>query len=142
MLGERYASATLVLPAFGFVATACGLGVVNVMVALLARAVAPETIGTLTGLTRCLFTLGYCTLPAPLVPLLQAGGLIAPCALVAALFVVTAALLQLAAHLPDAVAAGGTDGAAILPRSSAVEGVEGAEGAEGAGGAGGAGALS
>ena len=54
----------------------------------------------------------------------------APCALVAALFVVTAALLQLAAHLPDAVAAGGTDGAAILLRSSAVEGAEGV-GAEG-----------
>ena len=32
MLGERYASAALVLPALGFVATACGLGVVNVMV--------------------------------------------------------------------------------------------------------------
>ena len=79
MLGERYASATLVLPAFGFVATACGLGVVNVMVALLARAVAPEAIGTLTGLTRCLFTLGYCALPAPLVPLLQASGPLAPC---------------------------------------------------------------
>ena len=65
------------------------------------------------------------------VPSLQAGGLMAPCALVAALFVVTAALLQLAAHLPDAAAAGGTDGAA-----QAVEGVEGAEGAGGAGGAG------
>ena len=92
MLGERHASVALVLPAVGFVATACGLGVVNVMVppplvssapprtptplqvALLARAVAPEAIGTLTGLTRCLFTLGYCTLPAPLVPLLQAAG--------------------------------------------------------------------
>ena len=32
MLGERYASVALVLPAVGFVATACGLGVVNVMV--------------------------------------------------------------------------------------------------------------
>ena len=52
----------------------------------------------------------------------------APCALVAALFVVIAALLQLAAQLPDAAAAGGTDGAAILLRSSAVEGGEGAEG--------------
>ena len=54
----------------------------------------------------------------------------APCALVAALFVVTAALLQLAAHLPEAAAAGGTDSAAILLRSSAVEGAEGV-GAEG-----------
>ena len=53
----------------------------------------------------------------------------APCALVAALFVVTAALLQLAAHLPDAAAAGGTDGAAILLRNSAVEGAGGAGGA-------------
>ena len=118
MLGERHASAALALPALGFVATACGLGVVNVMVphrpiasalphhctsaslrlctpctrctpctpctpaplqvALLARAVAPEAIGTLTGLTRCLFTLGYCALPAPLVPLLQVGGPLAP----------------------------------------------------------------
>ena len=59
----------------------------------------------------------------------------APCALVAALFVVTAALLQLAAHLPDAAAAGGTDSAAMLLRNSAVEGVEGAEGAAGAEGA-------
>jgi hypothetical protein len=34
MLGERYASVALVLPAVGFVATACGLGVGNVMVPL------------------------------------------------------------------------------------------------------------
>ena len=55
----------------------------------------------------------------------------APCALVAALFFVIAFLLQLAAQLPDAAAAGGTaDGAAILLRSSAVEGAEGG-GAEG-----------
>ena len=58
----------------------------------------------------------------------------APCALVAALFAVTAALLQLAAHLPAAAAAGGTDGAATLARDSVVEGAEGAEGAEGKGG--------
>ena len=58
----------------------------------------------------------------------------APCALVAALFAVTAALLQLAAHLPAASAAGGTDGAATLARDSVVEGAEGAEGAEGKGG--------
>ena len=45
----------------------------------------------------------------------------APCALVAALFFVIAFLLQLAAQLPDA---------AILLRSSAVEGAEGV-GAEG-----------
>ena len=54
----------------------------------------------------------------------------APCALVAALFFVIAFLLQLAAQLPDAAAAGGADGAAILLRSSAVEGAEGV-GAEG-----------
>ena len=54
----------------------------------------------------------------------------APCALVAALFFVIAFLLQLAAQLPDAAAAGGTEGAAILLRSSAVEGAEGV-GAEG-----------
>ena len=58
----------------------------------------------------------------------------APCALVAALFAVTAALLQLAAPLPAAAAAGGTDGAATLARDSVVEGAEGAEGAEGKGG--------
>jgi hypothetical protein len=56
----------------------------------------------------------------------------APCALVAALFVVTAALLQLAAHLPDAAAAGGTDDDAILLRNSAVEGAGGAGSAGGA----------
>ena len=58
----------------------------------------------------------------------------APCALVAALFAVTAALLQLAAHLPAAAAAGGTDGAATLARDSVVEGAEGAEGKGGAAG--------
>ena len=52
----------------------------------------------------------------------------APCALVAALFAVTAALLQLAAHLPAAAAAGGTDGAATLVRDSVVEGAAGAAG--------------
>jgi hypothetical protein len=62
------------------------------------------------------------------VPWLQAGGLVAPCALVAALFAVTAALLQLAAHLPAAAAAGGTDGAATLVRDSVVEGAAGAAG--------------
>ena len=67
-------------------------------------------------------------------PWLQAGGLMAPCALVAALFAVTAALLQLAAHLPAAAAAGGTDGAATLVRDSVVEGAEGAAGAAGKGG--------
>ena len=41
VLGERYASAALVLPAFGFVTTACGLGVVNVMVPHRRRAAAP-----------------------------------------------------------------------------------------------------
>ena len=63
------------------------LGIVNYMVALLARAIAPEALGALTGLTRCLFTLGYCVLPASLVPMLNAAGLIAPCALMASLFV-------------------------------------------------------
>ena len=59
----------------------------------------------------------------------------APCALVAALFAVTAALLQLAARLPAAATAGGgTDGAATLARDSVVEGAEGAEGAAGKGG--------
>ena len=55
----------------------------------------------------------------------------APCALVAALFAVTATLLQLAAHLP----------AATLARDSVVEGAEGAEGAEGKGGAAGKGGV-
>ena len=64
----------------------------------------------------------------------------APCALVAALFAATAALLQLAAHLPVAAAAG-TDGAATLARDSVVEGAEGAEGAEGKGGAAGKGGV-
>ena len=66
----------------------------------------------------------------------------APCALVAALFAVTAALLQLAARLPAAATAGGgTDGAATLARDSVVEGAEGAEGAEGKGGAAGKGGV-
>ena len=60
----------------------------------------------------------------------------APCALVAALFAATAALLQLAAHLPAAA-----DGAATLARDSVVEGAEGAEGAEGKGGAAGKGGV-
>ena len=80
----------------------------------LARAVAPAALGALTGLTRCLFTLGYCALPASLVPLLEAGGLIAPCALVAALFGVKAALLQLATRLPNA-ADGGAAAASERP---------------------------
>ena len=59
----------------------------------------------------------------------------APCALVAALFAATAALLQLAAYLPAAAAVdGGTDGAATLARDSVVEGAEGAEGKGGAAG--------
>ena len=123
VLGERHSALALALPVVGFVATAVSLGVVNVMVALLARAVAPEALGALTGLTRCLFTLGYCVLPASLVPLLKAGGLLAPCLLIAALFVLKAALLQLATRLPIpdapaestvATAAGSTSGVGAL----------------------------
>ena len=104
MLGEAHPAAALVLPVAAFVGTAVALGIANFMIALLARAVAPAALGTLTGLTRCAFTLGYCSLPAALVPLLAAGGLLAPCALVASLFGLTAISLQLCSALPAAAA--------------------------------------
>ena len=55
-----------------YVLTAICLGVVNVMVAMLARTVAPEALSTLTGATRCLFTLGFAVFPAAFVPMLLA----------------------------------------------------------------------
>ena len=63
---------------------------------------APAGLSTITGLTRCLFTLGYCVLPAFVVPMLQATSLVGPAALAASLFVLSALLLQMAAKLPPA----------------------------------------
>lgn len=101
-VGDRrgYAWAAMALPIISFVLIAICLGCVNFMIALLARTIAPESLGTVTGLTRCAFTLGYCSLPAVLPPMRAAGGLILPCALVGALLVLVALLLQLASSLP------------------------------------------
>lgn len=103
-LGERYAAVALALPTVAFVCTAVNLGVCNLMIAMFAMRIAPEALGRITGLTRCLFTLGWCSLPALLVPLRAAAGgsLLAPCGLVAGLFVMLAALLQFCATLPQA----------------------------------------
>ena len=65
----------LALPTVAFVCTAVNLGVCNLMIAMFAMRIAPEALGRITGLTRCLFTLGWCSLPALLVPLRAAASL-------------------------------------------------------------------
>ena len=104
-LGETYPTVAFVLPIIGFVLTAIMLGCCNLMCALLAQAVAPEALGALTGLTRCLFTLGTAIPPVLIVPLMNAGGLKAPCILVASLFAIKAILLFGCAKLPASRAA-------------------------------------
>ena len=100
--GERDAGVALVLPCVAFVSTAVCLGCCNLMVAIFARNTAPEALGALTGLTRCMFSVGTSVLPALVVPLTDAGGLLAPCVLGAVLFGVKAFLLTWCASLPPA----------------------------------------
>ena len=97
MLGQRSAAAAFVLFVVAYVATAVCLGIGNLMIALFAQAVAPEALAALTGLARCLFMAGFAALPATIVPLQEAGGLMLPCAVVAILFAIKALLLQAAA---------------------------------------------
>ena len=101
-LGDQHPAVALALPTVAFVCTAINLGICNLMIAMFAMRMAPEALGRITGLTRCLFTLGWCSLPALLLPLRTSSGLLAPCGLVAGLFTVLAILLQFAAHLPEA----------------------------------------
>jgi len=100
LLGEASSVAAFVLPLVGFVCTAVCLGCCNLMLAVFARAAAPQALGSLTGLTRCMFTLGLCVLPVLLGPMLSAGGLRVPCFLVSALFLLQAAALQVAKRSP------------------------------------------
>lgn len=62
LLGERYAAVAFSLPVVGFVCTAVCLGCCNYMVAVFARAVAPQSMGSLTSITRCSFTIGNAVL--------------------------------------------------------------------------------
>ena len=102
LLGKTYSHAALVLPIIGFINTAVCLGIVNFMCALLARTIAPEALGSVTGLTRCLFTLGYASMPAAFVPMLTAGNLLAPCLIVATMFASKVVLLEWGARkLPE-----------------------------------------
>ena len=101
LLGADHAAAALAIPVICFVGTAICLGIVNFMVANLARTIAPEALAACTGATRCLFTFGYAVLPAAFVAMLNAGSLIAPCLCVAVLFVIKALLMQMAAKLPS-----------------------------------------
>lgn len=100
LLGEAHPAAALILPVVCFVGTAICLGIVNFMVALLARTIAPEALAVCTGATRCLFTFGYCILPAAFVAMFNGVGLRVPSIVSAMLFVIKAALMQLAAKLP------------------------------------------
>lgn len=103
--GESDPGVALVLPCVAFVSTAICLGCCNLMVAMFARNTAPEALGALTGLTRCTFSIGTSVLPALVVPLTDAGGLLAPCVLAAILFAVKGVLLTWCAQLPPPRAA-------------------------------------
>lgn len=70
------------------------------MCALCARAVAPEAVGAITGLTRCIFTLGNTITPVMVVPLLDAGGLRLPCLLIAGFWALKVVLLTWCAVVP------------------------------------------
>ena len=85
-LGDSSPAVAFAVPVVCFVTTAMCLGCCNLMVALFAKSIVPEALGALTGLTRCLFTLGTGLVPVLVVPLMKAGGLAAPSILVAALF--------------------------------------------------------
>jgi hypothetical protein len=69
-------------------------------VSVFARTVVPDSLSALTGLTRCLFTLGFATLPAAYATMVAAGQLMAPCIIGAALFGASALLMQAATTLP------------------------------------------
>lgn len=99
-VGRHSAPLALALPVILFVGTAVSLGIVNYMVALFARTVVPDSLSALTGLTRCLFTLGFATLPAAYATMVAAGQLMAPCIIGAALFGASALLMQAATTLP------------------------------------------
>ena len=97
-----YPVVALVLPLMFFILTALCLGICNFMVALCARAVAPEAVGAITGLTRCLFTLGNSIMPVIVLPLADVGGLRLPCFVIAGAFLLKAILLTWCEKVPGA----------------------------------------
>ena len=90
------------LPLMFFILTALCLGICNFMVALCARAVAPEAVGAITGLTRCLFTLGNSIMPVIVLPLADVGGLRLPCFVIAGAFLLKVILLTWCEKVPGA----------------------------------------
>ena len=98
--GETVPELALALPVVAFVSTSLTLGVCNFMCALCARAVAPEAVGAITGLTHCIFTLGNTITPVMVVPLLDAGGLRLPCLLIAGFWALKVVLLTWCAVVP------------------------------------------